>query len=138
MAVSVKRLDHVNVRTSRLEAMVDWYGRMLGMTTGRRPGFSFPGAWLYAGDDPVIHLVGVAEEPAGAGPDLKLEHFALAATGIRALLERAKDAGERVDIRKVPDFPIVQVNMWDPDGNHIHIDFAEAEANAANVEIGSF
>ncbi|MCR9139823.1 MAG: nascent polypeptide-associated complex subunit family protein [Alphaproteobacteria bacterium] len=27
----------------------------------------------------------------------------------------------------VPDFPIVQVNIFDPDGNHIHIDFPAGE-----------
>ena len=136
MAVTIKRLDHINVRTANLDAMIAWYGRMLGMTTGPRPSFSFPGAWLYAGDDPVIHLVGVEAISDVESSALKLEHFALSATGIRELLDRAKAAGERVDVRKVPDFPIVQVNMWDPDGNHIHIDFTEDEA--AGIEMGSY
>ena len=37
---------------------------------------------------------------------------------------------EHIDYKlgKVPDFPIVQVNIWDPDGNHIHIDFHADEA----------
>ena len=59
MTLAIKRLDHVNVRTANLDAMIEWYGDMLGMKTGPRPDFSFPGAWLYAGDDPVIHLVGL-------------------------------------------------------------------------------
>lgn len=126
MTLTVKRLDHVNVRTADLDRMVEWYGRILGMKPGPRPNFSFPGAWLYAGEHDAIHLVGVDTQPE-PGTSLTLEHFALSATGMQALLDRAKGAGERVEIREVPGFPIVQVNMWDPDGNHIHIDFDIAE-----------
>ena len=41
MAVTMKRLDHVNVRTANLDGMVEWYGRMLGMHPGPRPDFPF-------------------------------------------------------------------------------------------------
>ena len=129
----MKRLEHVNVRTANLDGMVEWYGRMLGMKTGPRPGFSFPGAWLYAGEHPIIHLVGREGRPGAADDDLRLEHFAISATGLVDLVERAKAAGERHDVRKVPDFPIVQVNLWDPDGNHIHIDFDAAEADGTGL-----
>jgi catechol 2,3-dioxygenase-like lactoylglutathione lyase family enzyme len=133
MALTMRRLDHVNVRTANVDAMVEWYGRMLGMRTGPRPGFSFPGAWLYAGDHPVIHLVGREARPGAEDADLRLEHFAISASGLTELVERAKAAGERCDVRKVPDFPIVQVNLWDPDGNHIHIDFDAAEAEGTGL-----
>jgi catechol 2,3-dioxygenase-like lactoylglutathione lyase family enzyme len=133
MAVRMKRLDHVNVRTANLEGMVEWYGRMLGMETGPRPGFSFPGAWLYAGDAPIVHLVGREARPGAEDADLRLEHFAISGSGLVELVERARAAGERCDVRKVPDFPIVQVNLWDPDGNHIHIDFDAAEAEGTGL-----
>lgn len=135
MALNIRKLDHVNVRTTRLDEMIRWYGEMLGMTTGPRPDFSFPGAWLYASDYPVIHLVGVEQEPKADPAELKLEHFALSATGIVELLERARAADERIEVRKVPSFPIVQVNMWDPDGNHIHIDFTVQEADEAGIPV---
>ncbi len=133
MTVMMKRLEHVNVRTADVDGMVEWYGRMLGMRTGPRPGFSFPGAWLYAGDQPVIHLVGREARPGAADIDLRIEHFALSATGLAELVARAKEAGERCDVRRVPDFPIVQVNLWDPDGNHIHIDFDATEAEGTGL-----
>lgn len=131
--VTLKRLDHVNVRTANLEAMVEWYGRMLGMHPGPRPGFSFPGAWLYAGEHPIIHLVGREAQPGADESELRLEHFAVSATGLAELVERAKADGERYNVRKVPDFPIVQVNLWDPDGNHIHVDFDAAEAEGTGL-----
>ena len=134
--MQLRTLDHVNVRTSNLDKMVAWYGRILGMKTGERPGFSFPGAWLYVDDRPYIHLVGV-DRPLPADQDgLRLEHFALSATGFDRFLGHLK--AEQVDYKlsKVPDFPIVQVNIWDPDGNHIHIDFHEDEASAHKDELG--
>lgn len=132
MGVTLKRLDHVNVRTANLNAMIDWYGDLLGMTTGPRPDFSFPGAWLYIGHDPVIHLVGVETQPPEA-EHLALEHFALSATGLSDLVARARSMGARHTVRKVPSFPIIQVNLWDPDGNHIHIDFDDAEAEGTDL-----
>ena len=132
MTVTMTRLDHVNVRTANLEAMKAWYGEMLGMTPGRRPDFDFPGAWLYAGDDAVIHLVGVSDQPVPGG-NPTLEHFALSATGLKALIDRAEARGEKYMLRKVPSFPIVQVNLWDPDGNHLHIDFDAAEAEGMEL-----
>lgn len=116
-------LDHVNIRTARLDAMVAWYGRVLGLAAGWRPPFDFPGAWLYVGAHPAVHLVGVAAPPAGLEP--RIEHFAFAATGRAAFLARLEAEGVPVRLGGVPGTGIVQVNLHDPDGNHIHIDFTD-------------
>jgi catechol 2,3-dioxygenase-like lactoylglutathione lyase family enzyme len=128
----IEALDHINLRTARLEEMVEWYGRILQMPPGPRPDFGFPGAWLYAGGHALVHLVAVAEEPADA-PDLKLEHGAFRARGIADLIARLDAAGERYRVSRVPGWPVVQVNVWDPDGNHLHIDFDLSEAEAAGL-----
>jgi catechol 2,3-dioxygenase-like lactoylglutathione lyase family enzyme len=120
-------LDHLNIRTHQLDVLMDWYARMLGFQSGPRPDFSFPGAWMYCGDQPLVHLVGVDKEPGADPHDLKLEHGAFRAAGFTAFVDRFKQAGERYEITPVPGFPIVQVNVWDPDGNHLHIDFDAAE-----------
>ncbi len=123
--MQVKQLDHVNVRTNRLDAMVEWYGRVLNMPAGDRPPFDFPGAWLYAGNHAAVHLVGVKEEPASGK---KLEHFAFSAAGLEEFLGRLERDKERYEARRVPGSGVVQINVWDPDGNHIHIDFSPEEA----------
>ncbi|NKB53157.1 MAG: glyoxalase [Rhizobiaceae bacterium] len=122
--MQIGRLDHVNVRTSQLDNMIDWYTNILGMKKGVRPNFSFPGAWMYSGEDAVVHLVQVDGDP-GSGSEipLKLEHFALAASGREVFEARLRDAGEKFEILEISDFGITQYNVWDPDGNHIHIDF---------------
>jgi len=120
-------LDHVNIRTSRLDQMIAWYGDILGMTNGKRPPFSFPGAWLYVGDKAYVHLIGIDHEPGANSKDLKLEHFALSATGLDIFIAHLDKAGENYDKRVVPGFGIIQINIWDPDRNHVHIDFAANE-----------
>lgn len=122
------RLEHVNIRTANLQEMVGWYIRVLGMTEGWRPPFGFPGAWLYAGEHPVVHFVGTPDAPAGTDP--KIEHFALSASGLSSFRKRLDAEGIAHSIDTVPDFHLVQVNLRDPDGNHIHIDFAKDEAEA--------
>ncbi|ASJ74006.1 VOC family protein [Granulosicoccus antarcticus] len=119
------KLDHVNVRTTQLDAMVSWYTTVLGMRSGERPNFPFPGAWMYAGDSATVHLVGIEGSPAaGSEVALKLEHFAFAATDMASFETRLQECGERYERSEVPSFNIVQFNVWDPDGNHIHIDFS--------------
>ncbi|MGI9525323.1 MAG: VOC family protein [Hyphomicrobiaceae bacterium] len=126
------QLDHVNVRTNKLDAMVSWYTNILGMRSGDRPNFPFPGAWMYTGDHPAVHLVGTSED-AGAGSEgnLKLEHFAFAATGLKEFEQRLVEAGEHYKVRQVPGIDVTQINLWDPDGNHIHIDFRSSEVAQA-------
>ncbi len=126
----IERLDHINLRTGQLDAMVAWYTDVLGMTSGPRPNFGFPGAWMYAGDHALVHLVEVQPSPADPGTDLKLEHGAFQAKGLKGFLERLDAKEETYRIARIPDFGILQVNVWDPDGNHLHIDFAMAEEDA--------
>jgi hypothetical protein len=64
-----------------------------------------------------------------------LEHFAIAATGLKAMLARLKADDERHRLNPIRDAGVLQVNVWDPDGNHIHVDFPLAEAEAAGVAI---
>ena len=111
--------------------MVAWYSKALDMKSGPRPPFSFPGAWLYAGKDAVLHLVGVDQEQRSIEP--KLEHFALSATGLDGFLEQLKASGTEYTASRVPGFGMLQVHLSDVDGNHIHIDFSPEEADAAGL-----
>lgn len=120
-------LDHVNIRTASVEEMTRWYVDMLGMTSGWRPPFPFPGAWLYVGEQPFVHLIGIDEEAEVDPDNLKLEHFAFAAKGLENFAARLDAAGESYDKRVVPGSGVIQMNVWDPDGNHIHIDFPPGE-----------
>ena len=120
------RLDHVNILTANLAQMIDWCERILGMTNGDRPPFSMGGAWMYLDGNPVVHLVETPAQPQTVDP--RIEHFAISGTGMKEFLDRLKDNTIAYRIGIVPDRPLVQVNIHDPDGNHIHLDFHSDEA----------
>lgn len=126
--MQIGKLDHVNVRTTQLEAMIDWYTRVLGLRQGDRPDFPFGGAWMYAGASATVHLVDIDGAPGtGSETSLKLEHFAFTATGYAEFETKLKLMGEKYRCGQVPSVNLIQYNVWDPDGNHIHIDFPADE-----------
>ena len=122
--MQIRQLDHVNLRTTQLDALKCWYEDVLGLTAGWRPDFPFPGAWLYAGETAFVHLVGI-EGDAGTGSEsqLKLEHFAFSASGADAFEQRLRHRGETYRKSEMAATRTVAFNVWDPDGNHIHVDF---------------
>lgn len=116
-------LDHVNLRTPRLDELAAFYCDVLGLVRGPRPPFPFPGAWLYCGDRACVHLV---EAPPAARPpagEPSLSHFAFRATGMAEVLDRLQRAGVRYTIAALPGSTVTQVNLTDPEGNALHIDF---------------
>lgn len=123
--MGIDRLDHVNILTDQLDALTHWYEDVLGLKSGDRPNFPFPGSWLYAEGKAVVHLVHADKAPRAMEP--RIEHFAFSATGFKDFTQRL--AEHRVDytIDPVPGLPLVQINLRDPDGNHIHIDFHSDE-----------
>lgn len=123
--MGIRKLDHVNIRTTQLDTLIDWYRDVLGLQTGDRPKFPFPGAWMYADNSAVVHLVGITGNAGvGSEAELKLEHFALSATGCAGFEKKLQALEVPYRRADVPGCNMVQINLWDPDGNHIHIDFA--------------
>lgn len=126
--MQIRKLDHVNIWTTRLDHLITWYSEVLGLKSGFRPNFPFPGAWMYAGDQAVVHLVG-QDEPANVGSEvkLKLEHFAFTATGLAEFEQRLRDHDIAYKRSEIEDTRMIAINVWDPDGNHIHVDFSMDE-----------
>lgn len=121
--MGIKRLDHVNVVTARLGEMISWYQDVLGLTHGHRPDFEVHGAWLYAGDDPVVHLVDSAQTKVGAEVGLKLEHFAFAAFDMKTFEATLTAHNQAYEKTALMGTDLTQFHITDPDGNHIHVDF---------------
>lgn len=123
----IRWLDHVNVRTANLAGLVRFYEDVVGLRAGERPPLGFPGAWLYAGERPVIHLVSVAQPPAPEGA-LRLEHFAFAAVGLAEFLTRLERQAVPYKQSRQAGTGNVVINLHDPDGNRLHVDFSASEA----------
>ena len=82
---------------------------------------------MYAGDQAVIHLVGVTEPPQPEGA-LRLEHFAFSASGLAEFLARLAQLGIECNQSRQVGTGNVVVNLRDPDGNRLHVDFPASEA----------
>ncbi len=130
--MSINKLDHVNIRTTQLNTMIKWYTDVLDLHSGDRPNFPFPGAWMYAGDSALVHLVGVDDTPStesGTQPGTQsrtekgLEHFALSATGAEEFI--CLLASKNIDYQPVEltEIQLLLINLWVPDDNHLRIDF---------------
>jgi catechol 2,3-dioxygenase-like lactoylglutathione lyase family enzyme len=131
-AMPLRYLDHVNVRTARLAEMTTFYSTVLGLAPGERPPFRFDGAWLYAPDGrAAVHLVAVPTAPAAGEP--RIEHFAFRAEGLADFLAHLRGLDVAYRISVVPDLDLRQVNIHDPDGNHIEVSFpAEEQADLSD------
>lgn len=134
--MALSYLDHVNIRTARLGAMTEFYQDALGLEAGERPPFRFDGAWLYCGDKAAVHLVEVPQAPETGQP--RIEHFAFRAEGLAGFLDRLRDREIAYRISIVPGLELRQVNIFDPDGNHIEIAFgADEEADLSDFPGGA-
>jgi len=127
MGMPLTSLDHYTIRTADLDRSLDFYAETLGLEIGARPPFTFPGAWLYCGAHPVVHLVGVddqAEADTGA-----IDHLAFRASDVAEFTRRLAARGVAFEERDVPASDLHQVFLKDPDGVRIEINFrGEAQA----------
>ncbi len=122
------RLDHVNIRTADLDTMGRFYEDVMGLRNGERPPFSTPGVWLYCGETAAVHLVGQERNPEVT--ETRIEHFAFKAQGLAEFLALLRDNTVAYSVSVVPERGIRQVNLYDPDGNHIEVQYgAEEEAD---------
>jgi catechol 2,3-dioxygenase-like lactoylglutathione lyase family enzyme len=117
----VLSLDHWNLFCKDLEATVLFYERYIGLKNGDRPPFNFPGAWLYAGDKAVLHLVSESgRKDHGSGA---IDHVALKCADIRSTIDQLQQDGMPFQVRKVPAMPLQQIFVHDPDGVMIELNF---------------
>ena len=129
-------LDHCAIRTSDLTATRDFFVDVLGLEDGERPPFPFPGHWLYIGDRPVVHLIGLNTDGAtglvdymGVDRDEALtgtgaiDHVAFVAEDLEGMRARIKELGIEARERDVPDMPLHQIFVVDPNGITVEVNF---------------
>jgi len=115
-------IDHYNVVTTDAAASAKFYVDVLGLRIGDRPPFKFPGAWVYAGDQPVLHLVEKAQIPEGTG---RVDHVAFRCTGYGEIKQRLDAAGVDYMERVVPKINLTQIFLESPDGLKLELTFTE-------------
>ena len=123
-------LNHYTILVQDLEKTKDFYEDIVGLKSGDRPPLTFPGYWLYAGKDPVVHLIGYRpEDPpiAGAPATGRLDHIAFAAENLRLMKDRLGANRITFEERVLPRLNMTQLFFKDPDGVTIEFNFPAAE-----------
>jgi len=118
-------MNHFTILTDDVDATTSFYGDLLGLTPGWRPTLNFPGVWLYAGGQPILHVIG------GRPPDeLKagvIDHMAFTANGLATTIAKLEARKLAYDCRRLPDRGAWQLFFHDPNGARVEMDFASDE-----------
>jgi catechol 2,3-dioxygenase-like lactoylglutathione lyase family enzyme len=127
--MSVTAVNHFTILTDDLPATLAFYEEHLNLKPGKRPPFTFPGAWLYAdagkGPDPILHIVaGIAKDRLVKGV---LDHMAFSGKGLAAAVEKLKKRNVAYELRRLPEFGTWQLFFFDPNNAKVEIDFDKSE-----------
>jgi catechol 2,3-dioxygenase-like lactoylglutathione lyase family enzyme len=123
--VAIHDMNHFTVLTADLAATRRFYIDILGLREGFRPDLGFPGAWLYAGDRAVLHIIAgrpLPKEPAGV-----LDHMAFSASGLTEVVAKLKANAIAYDLRRQNGARTWQLFCFDPSGARVEMDFDPSE-----------
>lgn len=122
--------NHVNIGCSArdLPAIEKFYAEALDLKTGFRPNFPSEGAWLYNGEQPIVHVVvRFPQEWDGRVPrESSFDHIAFSMSGATEFRERLTRMGVEFQEQNVPNAGY-QVFLLDPVGNKLEFNFPASE-----------
>lgn len=119
-------MNHFTILTVDVPLTIEFYTDLLGLTPGPRPPFDFPGAWLYAAGQPILHVIGgrpASELRAGV-----IDHMAFTAQGLAATLKKLEARGITHEYRRLIGHGTWQLFFRDPNGAKVELDFAPEES----------
>ena len=124
--MTITAMNHFTVLTDDVPRTLAFYCDVLGLRQGARPDLGFPGAWLYAGEVPVLHVIG--GRPREALKAGVIDHMAFSASDLAATLARLERAGiTPSSCRRQIGTGMWQVFVLDPNGAKVELDFDAAE-----------
>ena len=128
MSMSVGVLDHYNVSTRNLRDTVRFYEEVLGLVSGPRPPFDFPGAWLYSEGHPVLHLndISPTDKPQRQDSGV-IDHIAFGSRGFEAIKQHLTRKGVPFRANEVPNSTRRQIFVTDPNNVLIELNFDVAK-----------
>lgn len=124
--MAVIGINHYNLRADRatLETLRDFYSQILGLEVGYRPPFRSSGYWLYAGEQPLVHLTEARpDEIRLKGSTSTFDHLAFSCEDYEAFIERLRRSNVEFTVDRVPLVGQLQIFFSDPAGNGIELSF---------------
>jgi catechol 2,3-dioxygenase-like lactoylglutathione lyase family enzyme len=122
-------MNHFTILAEDLRQTCDFYRDLLGLTEGYRPDMGFPGAWLYAGETALLHVV--AKKPLPAQRAGVLDHMAFSASGLAETVTMLKQRGIQYRLGRQVETGTWQLFLHDPNGAKVELDFPAAEPDPA-------
>jgi catechol 2,3-dioxygenase-like lactoylglutathione lyase family enzyme len=122
----IHAMNHFTVLTDDLDGTVAFYRNLFGLLPGPRPDLGFPGAWLYTGGQPVLHVVAgrsLPEPRSGV-----IDHMAFSARDLSGVKARLDQAGIAYTLGRQAGAGTWQLFCRDPSGARVELDFDPAEA----------
>ncbi len=123
--MTIEGMNHFTVLSGNLEKSKAFYINILGFTEGYRPPFEFPGAWLYAGDQAILHIMAGKPMPINA-PGV-IDHMAFTASDLQSVVDTLKKHEIKYTLHRLKGLDIWQLFCHDPDGAKVELDFAAHE-----------
>ncbi len=123
--MAVAGMNHFTILTDDVDNTVRFYGDLLGLEPGARPNFKFPGAWLYAGGQPILHVIG--GRPKGELKPGVIDHMAFSGDDLAATLSVLKARKVEYECRQQAGTGLWQVFFFDPNGAKVELDFPASE-----------
>jgi catechol 2,3-dioxygenase-like lactoylglutathione lyase family enzyme len=121
----VEGMNHFTVIAEDREKTLDYYVGLIGLQEGPRPDLGFPGAWLYAGGRPILHVY--FDRPLPAQRAGVIGHMAFTAKDLKAVKARFDARGVKYDLRQQAGAGTWQLFSYDPNGAKVELDFDPSE-----------
>ena len=128
--MAITDMNHFTVLTDDLDRTRSFY-EGLGLREGPRPPLGFPGAWLYSGDRPVLHVIAGRALPAERRG--VLDHMAFSAKDLGHVVARLEGAGIAYELKRQAESNVWQLFLFDPNGARVELDFDASEPAPASV-----
>jgi catechol 2,3-dioxygenase-like lactoylglutathione lyase family enzyme len=123
----IQGMNHFTVLTDDLDRTLGFYLGVLGLEQGPRPDLGFPGAWLYAGDNAVLHVIAGRKLPEPRSG--VLDHMAFSASGLKDVKAKLDALAIPYDLRRQRESNTWQLFCHDPSGAKVELDFDPAESS---------
>lgn len=118
-------MNHFTILSSDLSETCGFYRDLLGLTEGYRPDMGFPGAWLYAAGQAVLHVV--IRDPLPQPRAGVLDHMAFSAIDLAGTVRKLEQKGVKYQLGRQVETGLWQLFFHDPSGARVELDFAATE-----------
>lgn len=118
-------MNHFTILAENLDETCAFYRELLGLEEGYRPDMGFPGAWLYAGEQAVLHVV--VRNPLPQTRAGVLDHMAFSAVDLAGTVRKLENRGIRYQLGRQAETSMWQLFFHDPSGARVELDFVPTE-----------